>query len=194
MTDLEDLLADLTSGDEALAEGAALRFTSLGSRGFYVLAALSASTDPDERWWALRALSEFQEARVSKLLRLGLEDADPGVRACAALGLRKHPDEKAIPKLLGLLRGEDQLLARLGRDALTALGKAATPHLTALIEAEDAPHTARLEAVRALAGIEDPAAIGTLFKVYQDGSGLMQHWAEEGLTRLGIGMMFFNPE
>jgi len=142
----------------------------------------------------VRALTEFDEERVSNLLILALDDADPGVQAAAALGLRQHPAETAIPKLLEKLGGEDQLLSRLMRDALVALGTKSTPHLIEILENEASSHTARLEAVRALAHIEDPASIGALFKIYNDGSSLMQYWAEEGLTRMGIGMMFFDPD
>ena len=167
---------------------------SLGSEAFYALATMYASPDPDVRWWALRALSEFDDERICNLLLLGLEDEDSEVQACAALGLRKHPTKAAIPKLATMLGGEDQLLSRLARDALIAMGKTATPHLITILEDEETSHAKRLEAVRALAEIEDPAAIGALFKIYNEGSSLMQHWAEEGLTRLGIGMVFFDPK
>lgn len=194
MTDLNALLADLTSGNEPQAEAAAVRFVSLGSKAFYALATLYASPDPEVRWWALRALTEFDDERICNLLLLGLDDDDPEVKACAALGLRKHPTEPAIPKLITLLGSEDQLFSRLVRDALVALGKTATPALIEILKNKEASHTQKLEAVRALAEIEDPAAIGALFHVYNEGSSLMQHWAEEGLTRLGIGMVFFNPK
>lgn len=194
MDDLNALLEDLTSGDEPRAEAAAVRFVSLGEKAFYALATLYASPDPEVRWWAVRALTEFDEERVSNLLILALDDADPGVQAAAALGLRQHPAEAAIPKLLEKLGGEDQLLSRLMRDALVALGTKSTSHLIEILENEKSSHTARLEAVRALAYIEDPASIGALFKIYNDGSSLMQYWAEEGLNRMGIGMMFFDPD
>jgi len=193
MTDLDTLLADLTSGDESRAEAAAVQFSPFGQKAFYILATMYANPDPDMRWWALRALSEFDEPRVSNLLRLGLADDSPEVQACAALGLRKHPDPKAIPQLLDLMASSDQLLSRLGRDALAALGKNATPHLVRVLENPKAAHNAKLGAVRALAEIKDPDSIGPLFKVFQGGSGLMQYWAETGLEAMGIGMVFFDP-
>jgi HEAT repeat protein len=194
MSELKSLLADLTSGDEPRAEAAAVQFVYLGKPGLYVLASLIASTDADTRWWALRAISEFGSPRVANLLLLGLDDTDPEVQACAALGLRQHPTKKAIPKLLALLGNQDQLLSRLGRDALAAIGKPATGDLINLLEDEGQPYLARLEAVRALAEIEDPDSIGALFKVFQESTGLMQYWAEQGLERMGIGMVFFESE
>ena len=194
MSELKSLLAELTSGDELRAEAAAVQFATLVKPGLYVLASLIASPDADTRWWALRAISEFDSPRAANLLLLGLEDADPQVQACAALGLRHHPTRKAIPKLLALLGNQDQLLSRLGRDALVAIGKQATGDLINLLEDQEQPYLARLESVRALAEIEDPDSIGALFKVFQEGSGLMQHWAEQGLERMGIGMVFFESE
>jgi HEAT repeat protein len=191
---LDDLLADLTSGDEPRAEAAAVQFHTHGEKAFYMLAAMLASEEPDHRWWALRALNEFDEKRVASLLLLGLDDPDPGVQAAAALGLRTHPNKKAVPRLLEKLGDPDQLFSRLCRDALAALGTTATPHLIKLLEDPKASHTAKLEAVRALAEIQDPNSISALFKVYQEGSSLMQHWAEEGLSNMGIGMVFFDPK
>jgi HEAT repeat protein len=193
MTDLDTLLAELTSGDESRAEAAAVQFSLFGEKAFYILATMYANPDADVRWWALRALSEFDEPRVSSLLLLGLVDDSPEVQACAALGLRNHPNPKAIPQLLDLLASSDQLLSRLGRDALAALGKTATPHLIKILENPNAVHTAQLGAVRALAEIKDPDSSGPLFKVFQEGSGLMQYWAETGLDSMGIGMVFFDP-
>ena len=80
------------------------------------------------------------------------------------------------------------------RDALVALSKSTTPHLIKILEDKETSHRKQLEAVRALAEIQDPAAIGALFHVFNEGSSLMQHWAEEGLTRMGIGMVFFDPK
>ncbi|MFN2145894.1 MAG: HEAT repeat domain-containing protein, partial [Anaerolineales bacterium] len=126
MSELKTLLDELTSGDEPRAEAAAVQFVSLGKPALYALASLLASPDADTRWWALRSISEFESPRTPNLLLLGLEDADPQVQACAALGMRNHPTERAIPKLINLLGNEDQLLSRLSRDALVAIGTPAT--------------------------------------------------------------------
>ena len=191
---LDDLLADLIGGDEQRAEAAAVQFHQHGKKAFYMLAAAFASQNPDHRWWALRALNEFDDKKVAGLMILGLDDPEAEVRAAAALGLRTHPHKRAIPKLLTKLGDEDQLFSRLCRDALAAIGKDATPRLIALLEDPQSSHIAKLEAVRALADIQDPDSISALFKVYQEGSSLMQHWAEEGLNRLGVGMVFFDPK
>ena len=77
---------------------------------------------------------------------------------------------------------------------MIALSFQATQPLIKVIESPDSYNQrSRVEAVRALSEIQDPASITTLFKIYQDGSSLMQHWAEQGLNRMGIGMVFFDP-
>jgi HEAT repeat protein len=51
----------------------------------------------------------------------------------------------------------------------------------------------RIEAVRALSNINDPQAIPPLLAALNDTSRIVEYWAEHGLERLGVGMVFFNP-
>jgi HEAT repeat protein len=194
MPTLDQLLADLISGDERRAESAAVQFVLLGEPAFTALSDLTQDPNPDHRWWALRALSEFTKPGVSSIFLHALSEPNQEIQACAALGLRLHPNPEAIPILVSLLGHPEQLLSRLSGDALIAHGSQATQALIELIDSPDKySQRTRLEATRALAEIQDPASISTLFKIYQEGSSMMQHWAEEGLTKLGIGMVFFDP-
>lgn len=192
---LQNLLDELVSGDEILAEFAVKKLPALADSAFFALQKLLDSPDTDVRWWALRALSEFDLPQISSILTKYLTDPDPAVQSCAVLGLRLHPSSQAVPELVTLLSTKDQLLARLVSDALIATGKDATEALILFLEnGLSNPQIARLETVRALAKIQDPLAIPTLFKAWETGSGMMQYWAEEGLNALGIGMVFFDPE
>jgi HEAT repeat protein len=92
---------------------------------------------------------------------------------------------------LEALQNEDTLLRRLAGDALAAAGRQAIPGLVQAVE--QGPAAVRIEVVRALAKMQHPDAIGPLFRSIDDPSSLVQHWAEEGLDRLGIGMAFFQP-
>lgn len=194
MPELANLLADLTSGDEPRAESAAVQFVSLGEAGFTALTDLIANPDEDNRWWAVRAISEFETPEAQTLLSAALLDPAASVKTCAAVALRLHPAENAIPGLVALLGNPDSLLSRVAGDALIATGSPATAHLIRLVELADTPHRTRLEAVRVLAALKDPAAISILFKVFQEGSSMMQYWAEKGLEELGVGMVFFDPQ
>ncbi len=184
-------LAALTAGDDAVAEEAVPALAALGPEAVPPLLELFKSDHGDDRWWALRALAEFDDERAKTALVHALGDADPAVRQCAALGLSQRPAPHALDPLLNLLGSKDRLLARLAGEALTVLGSRAVPGLAQA--AKDPSVQVRIEAVRSLAQLRHPDAIGPLFQAVDDPSGLVAYWAEEGLTRLGIGMVFFHP-
>jgi hypothetical protein len=121
---LENLLADLASGDEARAEAAASSLAALGDAAIPSLRGLLDSPDADLRWWATRTLASLPGLDVGLLL-LSLADAAPEVRQCAALGLCSHPSEDAIQPLIHLLSDADFLAADLAAKALTVVGEPA---------------------------------------------------------------------
>jgi HEAT repeat protein len=199
---IDHSLAELTCGDDARAEQAVKQISRLPGEklqpALQSLHTLLSSPTPDQRWWAARALAEIPDPRVPAWLAERLQDEDPAVRLCAALGLRLHPTAGAIPALIRLLNEDDPLLARLASDALSATGEQA---VTALIEFlhEDGntspplgPHAHR-EAVRALSAASDPRAIPVLYERLEDESSLQAYYAGRGLERLGVGMVFFKP-
>jgi HEAT repeat protein len=189
---LQSLITNLTSGDDQIAENAVGSIAALGESALPTLFGLLDSADPDRRWWALRALAEIPHPEVPPRLRSYLDDPDPDVRQCAALGLSEQPWTEAIPDLVKALDDEDRLLARLAGDALIAIG---SPAVSSLIEAlESGTPSAQIEAARSLALIGNPEAIPALFKAWQAGSSMIQHWCEEGFERMGVGMQFFRPD
>jgi HEAT repeat protein len=197
MQELNQLIDDLNNGDENRAEKSARSFPTYGKEGLQVLGALFNDPDPNTRWWAVRSIAAFnptEHPEASGYLIKALSDPDSSVQACAAVGLREKPSPVAIPQLIRLLSHTDQLLARVAGDALIALNKAATPALVDLTDQlVDDHNITKVEAVRALAMIGDPASISTLFRIWENGSSMVQHWAERGLNDMGIGMAFFDP-
>ncbi len=185
---LQDAIA---RGDDEATEQAVQALVASGEAAVPALLELSQADDAETRWWALRALAEIQHPDVPRRLQEALHDPDPAVRQVAALGLRHQPTSEAVPDLITLLAGKDRLLASLAADALAAIGKAATE---ALIQAlrEGSP-AARIEAARALAQLGDQASIPALFEALDSPSPFVEHWANEGLERMGVGMVFFNP-
>jgi HEAT repeat protein len=183
--------AAFTSRDDDRAEAAVQALAALGPAARPALDEWLADPDLDARWWAARALAEIDDPQVPALLRRALGDPDPDVRLCAALGLRRRPSPEAIPDLAQRLDSGDRLLARLAADALIAAGSASTPALLQVME--NGSPAARLEAVRALAGIGDTSAIPALFAALDEESALVEYWANEGLERMGVGMAFFKP-
>ncbi len=192
MSNLQVLISQLTAGDDQRAEIAVEKIVKHGQLALPDLCALSSSGDADIRWWALRALSMIVSPNALTVLRAGLHDSDLSVRQCAALGLKQQPSKTAIPELVEVLDEKDQLIKRLAAEALIAIGPDSVPAL--IQELQRADSSARAEAARALSIIEDKRAIPVLFDALDDHSMLVQHWAEEGLTRLGIGMTFFSPQ
>ncbi len=194
-TETERLLARLQAaaarGDDEAAEHTAQALRGQGARAVPGLLALSRHPQADVRWWALRALAEIPHPHAPTRLAEALTDPDPAVRQVAALGLRHQPSPQALPRLLTLLADNDRLLAHLAADALAALGQQATlPLIDAL---QNSTPAARIEAARALAQIGDKRSISALFAALDSPSPLVEHWANEGLERMGVGMVFFKP-
>ncbi len=190
MTALESLLDDLSSGDEARAEAAIPQLIEMDVAAIPALLDLANSSNVDTRWWALRALASTPHSRTEWLLPF-LKDPAPEVRQCAALGLAIKPDESAAESLVQALSDEDSMLGSLAANALVKIGSAAVP---SLIEAvKNGAQFQRIHALRALAEIRDHRAIPIMMQVMQEDSALLQHWAQEGLERLGLDMVYIKP-
>lgn len=190
MSSLQNLLDDLVSGEEARAEAAVPALILMDEDAIPALLDLTRSPDVDTRWWALRVLASSPHSRTEWLTPL-LNDPAPEVRQCAALGLAVKPDESAIGPLVGALSDEDSMVGSLAANALVRIGSAAVP---SLIEAvKDGLQSKRIHALRALAEIKDHRAIRVMMQVMQEDSVLLQHWAQEGLERLGLDMVYIKP-
>lgn len=189
MTDLSQLLEDLTSGDEQRSHAAVYGLASHGNHAVRALQKLGRDPHPDLRWWATCALSEFDDNRAQASLIQALRDDEISVRQCAALALRLNPTTKAIADLVNALQSDDLLLARLAGDALAAIGPKSIRALQPLTQSPN-PHV-RIEAVRSLAQMRHPDAIAPLFACTEDPSSMVAHWVEVGLDRLGVGMSYF---
>ena len=193
MPDLAALLAELTCGDDGRAEAAALALPAYGEQALAALRPLLRASQADTRWWAVRALAQFDTSHdlTGDLLQALGDEADE-VRQCSAMSLARHPDPQAVLALVGSLSDRDAMTAALARSALVAIGADAVAALIELLDNGSRP--AKLEAVRALAEIKDPRAIPALMKTFGEDSTIMHYWAEQGLGRLGLGMVYIKPE
>lgn len=190
MTTLEVLREELTSGDEARAEAAVPLLVGLGEEAIPALLELTRSADPDFRWWALRVLASSPHVQTEWLIPF-LNDPAAEVRQCASLGLAGRAEESAVEPLVRALRDEDSMVCSLAANALVKAGSAAVP---SLIEAvKNGRPSQRIHALRALAEIRDHRAIPVMMQVMQEESALLQHWAQEGLERLGLDMVYIKP-
>lgn len=192
MSTLEELLKDLTSGDEGRAENAVAPLTELGEQSIPSLLDLTRSSDVDSRWWAIRTLAQSPLCRTEWLVPFLENDPAPEVRQCAALGLAVKADESAVGPLVHALSDADSMVGNLAMTALARIGSAAVPSLIETVK--NGRQSARILALRALAEIKDHRAIPIMMKVMSEDSSLLQHWAQEGLERLGLDMIYIKPE
>jgi len=188
---LEDLLAALTSGDDERAEAAVPQLAARPEEAIPTLEAYLRSPESDVRWWGIRTLAQMDSPQKDWLVR-ALDDDSEEVRQCATLALAHHPTEDAIPGLLHLIADPETVTANLAATALVAIGAPAVPGLLELLET--APHATSVELVRALASIGDPRAIPALMQAMEQDSPAMHYWAEQGLDRLGLGMVYIKPD
>ena len=198
---LEVLCADLVSGDETLAERAALKLPELGSQAMAVVCGLYETSDSEARWWVIRALAGFETTmaipgsardETTSILLTALSDDSEELRQAAAMAFCHRPDPQALTKLAYTLNDPDPMTAKLASNALILLEKQATPVLLDVLE--NGHQIAKLEAVRALAEIKDTRAIPGLMKAYETGSAIMRYWAGLGLDNLGVGMIYLKPD
>ncbi|HTP02732.1 MAG TPA: HEAT repeat domain-containing protein [Anaerolineales bacterium] len=187
----QELLAELASGDEARAEAAAVRLAAAGEAVLPALEPLLASGTPDHRWWAVRTLGQMTSPRMDWLLS-ALGDPSAEVRAAAALALAAHPAEDVAPLLVQALDDDDSIVAILAVNAVASIGKAATP---ALLEAfPKASPRARIHIMRTISELEDHRAIPLMMKAIEEESAMLRYWAEQGIERLGLNMVYIKPE
>jgi HEAT repeat protein len=191
MDALQAYLEAISQGDDQSAQGRLPALIRQGEAALERLTPLLNHPNPDIRWWVVRALAEIQADSAARLLIKSLGDEDVTVRQCAALALCRRPDIRAVPDLISTLGEPDRLLARLAGQALISLGPPAVPSLIEVMRG--GPHIARLEAARALALIGDSRAIPVLFEALDDQSAYVGFWSDEGLDRMGVGMVFFKP-
>jgi HEAT repeat protein len=187
--DLRSLLAELICGDDERAERAAIQLAD-HEDAVPALVSLAESESIDARWWAARTLAQFPQAR--SILCSALADESVEVRQAAALALSHQPDPDSVPALVSALSDHDSLVSTLAANALILIGKDAIPALLEVLQHGE--YSAKVSAARAVAEIKDHRAIQALMNILQEDSLLMQFWAEQGLDKLGLGMIYMKPE
>ena len=192
VSSLPELLDELLSDEETRAENAVPALVELGEEAIPALMDLTRSSNADSRWWAVRTLAQSPLLQTEWLVPFLLNDSASEVRQCAALGLGTKADESAIQPLITALSDKDSMVGNLAMNALVIIGKSAVPALIECIK-NKSQQSARILALRALAAIRDHRAIPVMMQVMDEDSVLLQHWAKEGLERLGLDMVYIKP-
>ena len=187
---MQHLLAELTSGEDDRAEKAIPAILDLGMAAIPALVDLTRAPEPDSRWWAVRALAASPHTLTEYLIPL-LSDSAPEVRAAAALALCEHPHESAVQALVKTLADADPLTAGLAGNALVKIGSPSVPSLLTVMS--EAPTGIRILVLRTLCEIRDHRAIPVMMKSLSEESAVLQYWAQQGLERLGLDMVYIKP-
>ena len=191
MPSVYELVADLVSRDDTAAEAAVSRLAEQGEAAAPAILSLLCSADAEHRWWAVRTLAAMRDPRIDWLLR-ALGDSDAEVRAAAVLALAAHPDEAGTASLVRTLSDEDNLVAVLAVNALVKIGDVATPLLS---EAFDGvTRRGRIQTMRALAELRDSRGIKLMMTAMDEDSAALQYWAQQGLERPGLNMVYMKPD
>jgi HEAT repeat protein len=189
--ELSALVQELTCGDDERAERAALKIGLYGCEMLAYLTPVLTDPDPDRRWWVARALGQMpcDEAR-QRLIDL-LHDPDDDVRACAAFALGEAYVENAVLPLGEALADSSVYVSAMAADALARIGAASVPLLIDRLRNGRALERAR--ASKALLAVLDSRSIPALIAALDDESPVVEHYAAEALTRLGVGMVLVKP-
>lgn len=182
-------LTELFSGDEERAR-AALEKVSVADVPELIKAA--SSPTPENRTWAVAALGTISAPAATKALITLAADADPEVRAAVFFALGQQRAPETIPPLMFALSERSPYLARLAADALIQIGPPAVPTLCEALDRE-VETAVRVNLARALALIADTRSIPALFRALDDDSAIVQHWADHGLEKMGVGQVYFKP-
>lgn len=190
MRSITDLVTDLVSGDETAAETAVAILAERGEAAAEVLGLLD-SSEAEHRWWAVRSLAALPAPRTEWFIG-ALRDDEAEVRAAAALALAAHPHEGSAAALVSALSDEVNLVAVMAVQALSRIGGAAVPPL--LDAYASAVPRGRIHIMRALAELRDPRSIRLMMDSLEEDSAALQYWAQEGLERLGLNMVYLKPD
>lgn len=186
------LVEDLISGDDDRAEQAALHISSYGEAAIHWLRPLQNDPQPDHRWWLARTLSRIRSAASTRILIQLLADANADVRACAVYALGEAHADGAVDHIAELLNDSSVYVSAMAADTLARIGRASVPILI-----ERLKHGTPLEHARsakALLAILDPSSIPALIAALDDDSPVVEHYASEALTRLGVGTLLVKPQ
>ena len=185
------LLAELLCGNDERAEQAAQASGALGGVAFELIQPLCTDERADHRWWAARTLSQLRSESATQALIGLLADLDSDVRACAAFALGEAQTEQAIEPLARLLADSSVFVSAMASDALARIGRLSVP--TLIDRLRKGVGLERARAAKALLAILDSRSIPALIAALDDDSPVVQHYASEALTRLGVGTVLIKP-
>ena len=155
------------------------------------LLALAASTNSEERWWAVRALALVGGTECIAVLAERLHDEQPNVRAAAALALAHlharcaEATAEQLDAVAELLSDEEGYVRQAAADSLALCGDDGVSPLGRVLRIST-HQGARTRAAGALRKIATLKAAGILYALLNDENHLVRTYAYEGLDEMGL--------
>ncbi len=184
----EQFLDAIDAEDDEAAETRVAQLTVHDEQA--LIALFTGARNPDQRWWAVRALAVHGSGDAISVLVTALDDRDDGVRAAAALALAHlHVREsQAVNPLLDqiarLLADEQGLVRQAATDSLTLCGDDAVDILAVTLAGDH--QGARTRAMMALRKVATFPAAKVMFQYLNDSNYLVHTYAYEGLDEMGL--------
>jgi hypothetical protein len=186
-THYERYRAAVAAGQDAKAEALVALLRPTDEPALLEMAGAPAAS---RRWWALRGLAHCGDKPTIPVVVAALADADPEVRAAAALALgslgQRQPEDTRpyLATLAERLNDADGLVRQAAAGGLAQCGDPAVQVLAqTLAHGQD---KARVWAAHALHRIGSPDAAAVLYRHLNDPNPLVRHHAHETLDRLGL--------
>jgi len=104
-----------------------------------ILDKAKSGNDPVLGAWAVRGFWTFRTDVPESIIDMGIASEEPRARAAAAEALTKLPAERALPRLLGLLKDKAERVRAAAAASLGKTGSRATEAIASLIAALDLP-------------------------------------------------------
>ena len=187
---LQALRDAIAASDDGAAESAAVQLTAAAEPD---LLTWLAADDPEQVWWAARALGACGTvASIGPLLDL-LQHQDVALRTVAAMTMGALPQRLAdstvmqphLPQLAVLLSDPDGMVRQVAADALAQCGDVAIPTLVEVLRF-NVDQGARSRAAYALGKIGTMATAPALYRCLNDQNYLVHTYAHEALDKLGL--------
>lgn len=189
--ELDTLLRAIKTEDDQATEAAAGALFLDNADTLHSLLELAAAGGPDERWWAVRALSMAAESAAGQRRELalagvvnGLTDPDESVRCLAALALGKLKAADAVPALTPLLADSSGWVRGAAADGLAMIGEPAVPALGEALH--DDREGVRVRAAYALHRIRSVSSARWLFPALADPNPIVHTHVYEALDEMGL--------
>jgi HEAT repeat protein len=177
----------IAAGEDELTEQAV---STLAATDEPALLAQLGQRDREVRWWAIRALAHCGTTAAIPALLNALSDADPSLRAVAALTLGhlyqpERPNaEQVVTHLATHLADDDGSVRQTAADALVHCGDTVVPVLATVLRGDH--QGARTRAAYALSKLASMPAAITLYHCLNDSNYMVQTYAYETLDKMGL--------